>query len=277
MNHVRDNKPDNAVPNTVSERESAIPDGCKNLSVSNGMKLSKEKKFFTAVLLFYWLGLIVATHIPVPTWVRGMGVSDKTMHVAAYMVLTLLVWLAFFFDIKANWRKFQPWLVLIFILLHGILDELTQHFIAGRSTDPADLCADMLGAAVAMIIVTFISGYNATMILTAVTPVFLPAIVKSKIIKQDSIIEIFIYAIVFAIITGVWIQYLSIIKKLDCRKFKYLPIYMAGPAAVLTFVKIYAVITNKPFENKIILCSLLSIIITQLIGRFIVNHKSSAI
>ncbi len=237
------------------------------------MKLSKEKKFFTAVLLFYWLGLIIATHIPVPMWVRYMGVSDKAMHFTAYMVLTLLLWLAFCFDIKANWCKFQPWLVLIFIFLHGIADELTQHFIAGRSTDPVDLFADMLGAAAAMTIATFISGYNATMVLTAIAPVFLPAIVKAKLVKQDSITEAFLYAIVFAIITGAWVQYLSIILKLDYRKFKYLPFYAGGPMLALAFVKIYAVLTNKPFGYEPILWSFVSILFILLVRKFIRGHK----
>ncbi|MCE5341006.1 MAG: VanZ family protein [Planctomycetaceae bacterium] len=212
------------------------------------MKLSKEKKFFTAVLLFYWVGLIVATHIPVPMWVRGMGVSDKTMHVAAYIVLTLLLWLAFWFDIKANWRKFQPWLILVVIFLHGVADELTQHFIAGRSTDPADLCADMLGAAAAMVIITFFTGYNAVMALTVIGPVFLPAIVKAGITKHNSPLESVLYIFVYAIVAVAWMCYLELILKIKLKKFKRFLLYMVLPTASLSFVIIYALLTNKPIS-----------------------------
>jgi len=238
------------------------------------MQLSNEKKFFTAALIFYWLGLIIATHIPVPYWVRHLGVSDKTMHFAAYLILTMLLWLALFFDVRANWKTFRPWLVLLSILLHGIADELTQHYIAGRSTDIIDLYADMLGAAAALLIVTFISGYHATMALAAITPVFLPAIVKSKTIKQDSIGEILIYVLIFALITGTWIYYLSSILKIDFRKFKYLLVYIAGPVSVLAAVKIYAAITGKPFGYTPFLWALASIMLILLGRKFIPARKS---
>jgi hypothetical protein len=238
------------------------------------MKLSNEKKFFAAVLLFYWLGLIIATHIPVPYWVRTLGVSDKTMHFAAYMILTMLLWLTFFFDVRANWRKFQPWIVLLLIGLHGIADELTQHYIAGRSTDRLDLASDMFGAAAALLIVTFISGYHAMMALAAITPVFLPAIVKAEIIKQNSITETVLYSLVFALITGAWGQYLSRILKLDLRKFKHLLVYIAGPTAVLASIKLYAIFTDKPFGYTPLLWSLLSVFIVLLVRRIIPDRKS---
>jgi len=193
--------------------------------------------------------------------------SDKTMHLAAYMVLTLLIWLATSFDIKVKWNKPRPWLVLVFIFLYGIADELSQHFIAGRSTDMLDLASDMLGAAAALIVLTFITGYHAAMLLIAMSPIFLPAIVKAKIIKQDSFIEFILYIAAFAIITISWITYLDLILKIKHKKFKCFLLYIALPIASLSFVIIYALLTHKPIDKSVLHC--INIILLLAIGRIV--------
>ncbi|MEN6384577.1 MAG: VanZ family protein [Phycisphaerales bacterium] len=213
------------------------------------MTLSREKKFFTSILLFYWLSLLIATHIPVPDWVRVMGVSDKTMHFAAYMVLTILIWLASSFDMKASWKTFRPLLVLAFVLFYGFLDELSQKFFAGRSADLLDLFSDLMGISAGLLLATFISGYHLTMILIAIAPVFLPAIVHAKIIKYDSILETSMYVVVFCMITFAWGQYLNLILRIVPKTFKSICLFVAMPIASLIFVIVYAHLTNKPIGS----------------------------
>lgn len=233
------------------------------------MKLTKEKKIFTAILIFYWLCLLIATHIPVPMWVRKMGVSDKTMHFAAYMVLTILLWLASSFDLKANWRKLRPWLIWTIALLYAVVDEIMQHFIVGRSMDLLDMISDMLGVAAGMLTVTFISGYHSAMILVIVSPIFLPAIVRSRLIKESSILEGLIYLAGFVSITAAWAIYLTLISKLDLRKIKTIPLFFICPAVSVVIVKFYAMFTNKPFEIENIFIAFVSIIATLLICRIL--------
>jgi urea transporter len=111
------------------------------------------------------------------------------------------------------------------------------------------------------------------MILIAISPVFLPAFVHAKLIKQDSIIEASIYAAVFAVITGAWIQYLSLILKFDFRKMKHFLFFPAVPLAALALVKFYAIFTDKPCGKDVILASFTSILIVLLISRFILARK----
>src|SRR3989338_3257724 len=80
------------------------------------MRLSREQKLFSVLLALYWLGIFAATHIPVPGWTRKMGMSDKTMHFAAYMTLSFLLWFSTSFDRKADWRKLRPWLISAIVL-----------------------------------------------------------------------------------------------------------------------------------------------------------------
>jgi len=44
------------------------------------------------MLLIYWPGLFVLTHIPIPQLARQSGMSDKMMHALAYLALVFLWW-----------------------------------------------------------------------------------------------------------------------------------------------------------------------------------------
>jgi VanZ family protein len=238
------------------------------------MNISRERKFFTKVLIFYWVGIFFATHIPVPNWTRKMGVSDKTMHFAAYFVLTLLLWLSTSFEKKADWKKIRPWLFMGIIAVYGVFDEISQYFIEGRSADPYDLLNNLLGAASAMILVTILAGHHTAMIPFVICPIFLPALVRSKLIAQGSIIENAVYAIIFVIITIVWAQYLSSVYKLNLKQLKHVLIFFAGPAANIAIIKIYAAISNKPLAKTAILSALVSIVLTLIICRIFAKNKS---
>jgi VanZ family protein len=240
-----------------------------NFDVFDVMKKSKEQKFFTIILIFYWVCIFISTHIPVPNWTRQMGVSDKTMHFAAYMTLTLMLWFGTSFEKKADWRKFLPWLLLIIVLLYGAADELSQQYLRGRSTDIIDFGANALGATAAMAIVTVLPARHAVMILLTTCPLFAPAIVKSHLITADSIYEAAAYMTGMAIITASWIKYLSSIFNLNLGKIKCLLMLFAPPAATVVLIKLYASLTDKPFGITAILVAFASIILTLFIWRLI--------
>ncbi len=238
------------------------------------MKTDKEQKLFTIILIFYWLGILIATHISVPNWTRQMGMSDKTMHFAAYMILTLLLWLGTSFEIKADWKRLRPWLLSVIVLIYGAADELSQHFM-NRSTDIKDFAANLAGMAAGMAIVSFLSAHHIIMIIITVCPLFAPSIVKAKLIAQGSILEIAAYAAGFVIITTAWKIYLSSIFRLNLRKNKLLPIFFAPPIGIVLIVKIYAQFTGKPFDMNAILSSLVSIILTLLFWCLISKNKAA--
>jgi hypothetical protein len=232
------------------------------------MKTSKEQKFLTIILIFYWLGILVATHIPIPGWTGKMGVSDKTMHFVAYMTLALLSWFSISFEKKADWKKLRPWLLSAIILFYGFVDELSQHFTR-RSVDPRDFAANVLG------IVTIIPACHATMILVTVCPFFLPALVKSQFIPQGSILEVGAYLAGFACVTVAWIKYLSSIVGLNFKRLRYLPIFFAPPAGTVIILIIYAKLTDKPFGTTAFLSTFISIMLTLFIWFFTAEKKTT--
>jgi|GEM_PF-2199276 len=239
------------------------------------MNISKEKKFFTAILIFYWIGIFFATHIPIPYWTRRMGVSDKIMHFAAYLVLALLLWLSTSFEKKANWKKIRPWLLMGIVAVYCISDELSQYFMRGRSVDPYDLIANILGATAAMTLVTIIPSQHAAMALFVICPVFLPALVRSTLIAQGSMVEIAAYSTSFVIITIAWIQYFSSVYKLNPKQLKYIPIFFAGPVGTAAILKIYAMLTNKPMGKAAILSAFAAIILTLIILPLALRKKTT--
>jgi hypothetical protein len=236
------------------------------------MKITREQKFFITILIFYWLGIFAATHIPIPDWTRKMGVSDKTMHFVAYMTLALLLWFGTSFEKKADWRKLRPWLLSGIILLYGMVDEPTQHFVK-RTPDIWDFAADALGLAVAMAMVTVLPGRHTVMVLTIVCPFFLPGLVRTQLIMQGSILEAGVYLAGFVVVTAIWIKYLSSVFFLNSKCAGFLPIFFAPPAGIVIILKFYAEITNKPLGTTAFLSAFAAIILTLIIQMAIPPHR----
>ena len=74
---------------------------------------------------------------------------DKLAHLALFGLLAALFWL------MANAR--HPWLVLLAVAAIGAIDELAQLRLPGRQPGLDDLLADVLGAAVALWILSRIA------------------------------------------------------------------------------------------------------------------------
>ncbi|MFQ5508547.1 MAG: VanZ family protein [Leptospirillia bacterium] len=72
--------------------------------------------------------------------------ADKLIHCAAFALLAgLTVW-----GMSRAWPKWQTRRVLLLALFlaatYGALDELHQHYVPYRHTDPLDFIADVTGA-----------------------------------------------------------------------------------------------------------------------------------
>jgi VanZ family protein len=214
------------------------------------MQMNREQKFFSVMLAIYWAGIAAATHIPVPDWTRNMSMSDKTMHVAAYMLLGFLLWFAVGFGEKANWRKTKPWLVLAALLVYGIADEISQQFVRGRSADAIDFVYDMVGIAAAMLTVSLMPSRLTIIVPAIVCPFLIPGLVRSGLIAQGTFLESAIYFACFATV--------SLIIGLTLKN-KFIGLIIT--AADLLFLKMYAVLTDKVLGQAEMLISIAAIVI----------------
>lgn len=104
-------------------------------------------------LVFYWILLFTLTSLPSQS-VPSVGVNDKVEHLLAYFGLSFLMYLTLLFQKKSITLKKNALLfTLLFVLGYGILDEVHQLLIPGRSCELLDFMADMLGGIIGIIIV----------------------------------------------------------------------------------------------------------------------------
>jgi len=103
-----------------------------------------------SVLAVYWPLLFLSTHVPRLPHIP-LGPSDKVLHYLAYLILTLLFWLARFGSQRPSLRKARLYKIIILFSLYGALDEITQSFV-GRCCDIEDWVADICGSLTALLL-----------------------------------------------------------------------------------------------------------------------------
>jgi len=93
----------------------------------------------------FWLCLAIATieafiSKPLPD---GVHVSDKLLHVFGVMILAILADIAF----RKKSLKIAAW-----IFGYAVLVEIIQYFISYRTFSLSDICADVLGIVIYLIL-----------------------------------------------------------------------------------------------------------------------------
>jgi VanZ family protein len=114
---------------------------CQGSSDRRGLRLVK----LPVVLLLsaYWIVIFAGTHVP-GTVLGGSLASDKLVHFAAYAGLGFLL-ASVINGLQPSWRRYL--LAGIILACYGVVDELGQIPIPGRTAELGDLVADGLGAA----------------------------------------------------------------------------------------------------------------------------------
>lgn len=103
-------------------------------------------------LLFYWILLFTLTTLPASS-VPAVGVSDKFEHLIAYFGLSFLLYLSLLFQKKSIiMKKHAVLFTFLFVIAYGVLDEIHQLLIPGRSCELSDFLADMLGGLIGVIL-----------------------------------------------------------------------------------------------------------------------------
>ncbi len=110
-----------------------------------------------STLVVYWIILFVGTSIPAQS-VPSLGIGgDKVVHFFAYLILSALLYLTFIFQEKLSFAQRNAILLTLAIAIcYGVLDELHQMLVPGRSAELLDWIADALGAACGVLITFFL-------------------------------------------------------------------------------------------------------------------------
>jgi VanZ family protein len=106
--------------------------------------------WLAGVALIYWAFIFFLTHVP-GSGGRGIPGADKVVHFLAYFGLAVLIGAA-----AVLWRgSSRSLLIGVWLLVagYGIVDELSQTLVPGRTCSAADWLADALGGLAGILLV----------------------------------------------------------------------------------------------------------------------------
>jgi len=119
--------------------------------------IEEHKVYFVYIpLVIYWIILLTLTSLP-----SGMAitvdVSDKVNHFGAYGLLSVLLFLTMKFQMKYPFlKKNANWLTILIASTYGVLDELHQMLVPGRSAEFLDWLADFSGSLIGVLIIQWL-------------------------------------------------------------------------------------------------------------------------
>jgi len=247
------------------------------------MALSRQHKLIIISLVFYWVALFILAHIPIPQLVRKADVSDKGLHLLAYMILSFLLASAINPNKKVNWRKAAVWWVLLVIVWYGVIDELLQGYVAGRSSDIKDFVADLAGTFTGAILLSVFTFWSASLVVTGVTIFGLTNIARANLADLLPGINTAFHLFAYAFFTLVWIQYMRSREtrdekrgtKIAAPKPRWLIAASILPAGLLVSVKLGSLALGRSFAITDVIVSAIgvaAVVGTIFVSRLLVNR-----
>lgn len=97
---------------------------------------------------FAWMGIIfILSSIPGNYFPeQPFDLFDKLVHACLFGILTYLIYRGFQYqDKSAFFKNFSIAIAFLICVIYGIIDEIHQEYVPGRSPDITDALADILG------------------------------------------------------------------------------------------------------------------------------------
>ena len=116
--------------------------------------MSRFRSFlkYQAPALLWCIAIYALSAVPLVSRMKIPLRADKLVHGVLYFVLCLLVWRAFHYQSRFSFLKNRALLsAFLFSCLYGLIDEIHQIFVPGRTPDIYDVVADGTGAFLAML------------------------------------------------------------------------------------------------------------------------------
>ncbi len=208
---------------------------------------SQRQKLTIGALAFYWPALFILTHIPVPQLVRRAHVSDKSLHFIAYLILVFLFWSAFNPNRKVNWRRASVWWVLLVVAGYGIVDELLQGCIAGRSCDAKDFLANLVGSLTGLIVLSFFTFWSGLLVTVGITIFALTNVARVNLSDLVPVTNAVFNFFAYGFFTVVWLRYIYLFLPSKAPSGKWLASALTLPMVFLLAVRIFSAILGKVF------------------------------
>ena len=222
------------------------------------MALSRRQKLTIISLLVYWPGIFILAHIPIPQLVYKAGVSDKSLHFLAYLILAFLLWFAISPNKKVNWRRAAVWWVLLVVVWYGVADELLQGYV-GRSCDVMDFFANLVGTFAGLILFSFLTFWPVFLVVMGITIFTLTNLARANLADLLPITNAVFHLFAHGLFTVLWIQYIHLFLPTKAPKPKWLIVALALPMGFLLIVKLFSIIFGRYFVVRDIILSVAGI------------------
>jgi len=177
--------------------------------------------------------------------VHRSGLSDKSLHFLAYLILTFLLWHVLVPDRKVDWRKTLVWWVIAGIALYAIIDEVLQRMV-GRSCDPRDFIADMLGTATALALSSIMSLWPAAVAVCVLVIFGVTNISKTNLDELLPVATMLFHLVAYGLFTAVWICFVRSFRPGNRHRFAGFFRSLLAPVALLVIVKSISPLFGKP-------------------------------
>ncbi len=213
------------------------------------MTMTRRQKVLILILAVYWPVMFILTHIPIPEVVRAAHMSDKSLHLLTYMILTFLLWSALRPFERANWRRPAVWCVALVVMAYGLCDEYLQHFVAGRSADPEDLVANAAGILAGLTVTAVMSFWPGALIVTGTTIYTLAVFTRANLTRLLPVTSTALHLATYGLFALLWIGWTNQRepgRRLDRR---WLLGASTAPGALLLVTTISAVVSGREFEG----------------------------
>ena len=119
----------------------------QDTAINYSLRLQRAARIARYGTVLLLLAMFVGTHIP-SQGISSFSVSDKVLHLTAYMALTISILTSWEFS-TGLLRPTHYFTVWLFGTIYGAFDEITQ-IPVGRSCDEMDWLADILGIVIGL-------------------------------------------------------------------------------------------------------------------------------
>lgn len=208
------------------------------------MKLLRRHKYILIALAVYWPLVFVLTHIPVPEIARKSGMSDKTMHLLAYFVLTFLVWCAVNPYHRVRWNQPKTWWVIGVMAVYGALDEYLQGFV-GRTPMVSDFLANLVGITLAMVVLSVFHFWPALLSASLMSVFVISNLSDLTLLYPQYHLNTVFHFTAYAGLSLIWIQHIERYLHLRLHRAAWLLVAVSLPLAMLAGVWASAPLFDK--------------------------------
>jgi len=169
------------------------------------MALTNRQKVNIIVLIAYWGLIFFLSHIPIPKLVYRAQVSDKILHVLAYLILIFLLWFAISPNRRVDWRRATVWWILLVLVWYGAFDEWMQLYV-GRQASVMDFLADISGVMAGLIVLSFFTFWPACLAVIGAAIFLLTNLAKTNPAELVPIANALFHLTAYSFFTVLWIR-----------------------------------------------------------------------